>query len=215
MNILSRLLIVFSLFTGLTFGYNFVSTNDVPQRSTVLLTDGHGNGSGVLIGRRSVLTVAHVAAAGAMSVQIGDKLIPLKVASIDEANDLAVMTSDTDIPGKIAQIGSDVKFGDTVVAVGFPANYIIKEQITTEGKVQSNDQLKIKSTNNVIPGNSGGGLFHREWSGKYKVVGLTDALPVVPMGMFTVLFVTYIDYSVSTPLIKQFLKYGPLIHAVV
>lgn len=180
-----------------------------------MVSAGNGNGSGVLIGRRTVLTVAHVAE---MSDSLTVQGIPVHKVSEDRILDIAVLQADSDLKGQIAEIGPNVGVLDSVRTVGYPANFIFKmedfvAQLTTDGLVQEDNSIKLIATGGIAPGNSGGGLFARDWfSGKFKLVGLADQMINVPLGYFSVDPLNYLGIYVSIPVIRQFLKYGEIVH---
>lgn len=169
-------------------GFNYSSTYDVPETTTFLVQteDGRGNGSAVAIAPNLLLTAGHVAAAGKyvqLYVKLDNRLQPIEVVSIDTNSDLALIRIKGMDDGKWASIDTTIpSIGTSVKAVGYPLNFNIKHQITTEGKVLGTVDDRLMTSVSILPGNSGGGLFATTWYGKVKLVGITVSVPVVPMG---------------------------------
>lgn len=202
---LASLLLAF-VFTGTVF-LTVVSPTPNPRTSTLLITaDAGGNGSGVLINHRMILTAKHVAVYGEQTqlfVVIKGKRFNLHERNKSLNTDLAILESDEDMPGDVAEIAtSDPGIGTPVTAVGFPLNNFFQTELTTRGYIVGETDTYTFSDAVILPGNSGGGLYYRG-----ELVGITVAAPVVPLS-FT--YIPAFTHSVSIPLaqVRYFLKYG-------
>jgi putative serine protease PepD len=158
----------------------------VPQR------DGqpNGNGSGwVWDARRGlIVTNAHVVNDGeTFEVSVDGKLVPARVVGVAPCDDLAVLQAAATTGLQSIRLGSQsqLKLGDTVVAVGYPQSASASANLaSTAGVVSvvrtsySEEALDIPSYPNVVqtdaainPGNSGGPLVDL----KGRLVGVNSA----------------------------------------
>lgn len=204
---------IFAIYVSLA-GYNVVTS--VPEEMVYIIqtADGRGNGSGVLVAPGVILTARHVAEAVAyvpLFVKHDGVLRKVKVKAMDTNADLALLEVDgmADLDLKVASISSSLPSNGTEVkAVGFPMNRTFQGQITTEGKVVGIVEDRLMATASILPGNSGGGLFARNWYFKYEVVGITVSAPIIPLG-FTAVPAFHIGNSVPSNYIWLFLhSYG-------
>ena len=190
-------------------GFNYVTTKDVPQETTYIIQteDGRGNGSGVLIAPGVLLTAAHVASVNSfvpLYVKYEGILHKVKVKSIDHISDLALLEVEG-LNDKTAAIASSVpSIGSNVVATGYPMNKNIQAQLTTEGKVLGVVEDRLMSSAPILPGNSGGGLFQRNWLFKYELVGITVSVPMIPIG-WSGIPAFHINNAVATHYIWRYL----------
>jgi S1-C subfamily serine protease len=152
----------------------------------VMLNGGHG--SGTHIGKRYILTAAHVVdSAKEVQIKADDgSLRAAKVLWANRAYDIALLRIDETgtgrVPLKTVPLGCvDPALGDYVALSGNPGNI---EFVTTYGRVagKARKVAEIESVMvldaTVAPGMSGGGVV--DASG--KVVGVTVALMLIPTG---------------------------------
>jgi putative serine protease PepD len=193
-----------ALIVGVLFATGVISTGegsaaevvDAVQDSTVLVqaeTSGQpaGNGSGWVLDAKNglIVTNAHVVNDGTeMKVGVAGKLRKATIVGVAPCEDLAVLKV-ADASGlKTMPIGSqgNLKEGQSVVAVGFPANASLSAQLTSTvgvvsvAKTQYKEQaLDVPTYTNVVqtdaainPGNSGGPLVRVS---DKKLVGVNSA----------------------------------------
>ena len=143
-------------------------------------------GSGVVIvNRGTILTSLHVVAgAGRIRVVFADGLeSDAKIVSQQPENDLAVLQADTvpdDLAAATMRPKADLKYGDDVVAVGFPfgigpsvsAGVVsgLKRSFRTEAGAQLSNLIQFDAA--VNPGSSGGPLLNAAG----EVVGIVTAM---------------------------------------
>ena len=165
-----------------------------------------GNGSGVMIGPRRMLTAAHVAVIHTPEnpLMVDGKPI-VKVLKIDEVNDLAII--EVDVKGPYISIGKMPVNDTKVTLVGFPSYPYIGEQIVTEGRTMglNHDKTRIVATTPASPGNSGGGLF-AVVNGKWVLVGILTSTAGTTLGGMFPAMVYHLSLSVDVDTIKKFLK---------
>jgi len=131
-----------------------------------------GLGSGVVIGRETMITNCHVATRGAkLTVSIGTETLPARLDAADEELDLCRLS----VPGMRApavEIGSvaSLRTGQSVFAIGAPQGL---DLTISEGLVSSLREVQggtvIQTSAAISPGSSGGGLFSRGG----QLVGIT------------------------------------------
>lgn len=187
------------------FTVNTVRTSDVPTQSTFLIetADHTGNGTGVLIAPEILLTARHVAdAVDSVPLYVNGQQV--SVISKSEDSDLALLRV-PGLTGSYANIGDGVDVGDGVKAVGYPMHYILKSIFQTEGKVSALVDDTVYSTAPILPGNSGGGLWHHNWLGVWELDGITVSVPVVPLGMFAMTIAVEFDMAINAQAIHKFL----------
>lgn len=202
---------IFSVYL-LVAGFNYTTSS--PQESVYLITtpEGRGNGSGILIAPNTLLTAKHVAdvlTSQPLVVKYNGVDYPVSVFAKDPLTDLALL-SVPGLQGTYTSVASEVpSIGTNVIAVGYPMYSLIGSLITTEGKILARVNTRLMSSTPILPGNSGGGLFQRNWFMKYELVGVTVSAPVVPFG-WTGIPVFHLINSVPTDFINLFLRnYGP------
>jgi putative serine protease PepD len=152
---------------------------------------GEGAGSGVVLdsGEGFVITNYHVVN-GAEKIELGvdEDSRPAEVVAAAPCDDLALLRVDDTDGLEAMELASqdDVKQGDEVVALGFPANASLQDNLTstagTVSVVKSSFNLpdpSAPSLDNVVqidvalsPGNSGGPLVDKEG----KLVGVNTAI---------------------------------------
>lgn len=188
------------------FGFNaYSASTDLSnlRHSTLLINVGEGNGSGVCIGPEQVLTAAHVAKPD-FPITVQD--LPATIVKRDEQFDLAELH----VPGlncKPIEIANVEPSLDTAIAiVGFPMNSMLQTQFLTFGNVQGYvfDAYRMMTSANILPGNSGGGVYAKGLF-KWELVGiLVEGFQ--DCQMFTCSKVSYIGRAVNLVSIKVFLK---------
>lgn len=162
-----------------------------------------GQGSGTLIAPDTLVTAAHVVD-GAETMTVGDVKLPATVARVDKENDIAVLN----VPGLacpcVPLAAHDAALDEAVVVIGFPANNIVGRQIVTRGTAQGNHGNRLVLEANVVPGNSGGGVFVFR-DGHWQMVGVLVEVTCVPAGFFGCSLATYLSRAVSWAATTKFL----------
>jgi len=136
------------------------------RRSTVLVhAGGRGSGSGVIWSSDgSVITNAHVARAGQISLQLWDgREFNATVASRDPSRDLALLRiAATNLPSALVADSSQVRPGELAIAIGNPMGFV---GALTTGVIHAVGPLRglgsrswVQADVRLAPGNSGGPL---------------------------------------------------------
>lgn len=133
-----------------------------------------GQGSGVVVGERDVVTNCHVLRGSAsINVKLDGQALPADLVDRDDDKDLCLLQVEglTAVP---AQLGStaDLRVGDAVYAIGSPHGY---ELSMSSGIVSQLRDLRmgapvIQTTAPISIGSSGGGLFDEQGN----LVGITS-----------------------------------------
>jgi S1-C subfamily serine protease len=166
-----------------------------------------GSGSGVAIGKRHVFTNHHVVASAIdddkMNVVVrgwvreDDRVFPLyyraKILRADKATDLALLELDADWVGAIGELArTEPKEADTVCKSGAQGG---RRPRVACGEWFGHDEnpidgmIHVTSGAATAPGDSGGGVWSAH-EGRYKIVAVTRAVPMIPMGMGATLVTT-------------------------
>lgn len=151
-----------------------VEAND---NKIVMITTDTGQGSGIIVGDRWILTNYHVvggASEGNVLFNDGMSLEILGVAASDESADLAIVQTSEDIGELPVRIGNSrsVKKGDRVFAIGSPLGL---QNTVSEGLISNllteggTNYFQINAP--IDHGSSGGGLFN-EYG---ELVGITTS----------------------------------------
>lgn len=156
---------------------------DKPRSYTRMVTVGEaGTCSSVVIAPNLVLTAFHCTGTGESKTLIKVDGKEATLLRYDRDNDLALLYAEVGCPcSPIAPESPEVD--DNVLAVGFPLGLA---KVATEGKANGlvtydDKHYKTLSTNHLIFGNSGGGLYQFTL-GEWQLVGLTVATPGVDLG---------------------------------
>ncbi|MCI0526764.1 MAG: serine protease [Nitrospira sp.] len=163
-----------------------------------------GSCSGVAISEKQVLTAAHCInpPVPLKSVTVDGK--PAKVVRFDEFQDIALLeVEEGHCP--CSPIAAESPDRDQrVVAIGWPLG---KAQVATEGRYQGlideGGRYMTLSTNNIMFGNSGGGLFAFNY-GRWELVGIINGMSGASMGFFGIP-VFYMALSTPVENIRHFL----------
>lgn len=148
MNLLATFLVAVLPVTG--------GVDDVSNSVAVVETF-DGRGSGFLVDDTTVLSAAHVAPEGRVTVQFGDTQFQGAVVATDPANDLALIELDGRPGVDPLQLASaPPELGEDVLAIGAPTEGGLT---VTRGIVSAVlDDGAIQTDASVNPGNSGGPL---------------------------------------------------------
>ena len=136
------------------------------RRSTVLVhAGGRGSGSGVIWSSDgSVITNAHVARAGKISLQLWDgREFDATITSRDPSRDLALLRiAATNLPSALVADSSLVRPGELAIAIGNPMGFV---GALTTGVIHAVGPLRgigsqswVQADVRLAPGNSGGPL---------------------------------------------------------
>ena len=197
---------VFIFLGGFAYHQAYENTNQLSniRGATRLLSNGFGNGSGVMIAPNRMLTAAHVAIVPGLV--LNEK--PVKVLKIDPIKDIALLEVEADCP--CVNLGKPVKVDDEIITIGYPIYNMVKLQILTEGRAQGVMQMteedggKIANylviTSHVAPGNSGGGVYNK----RGELVGILVGVATVNMIMFSQI-IPHLAFAVNVNTIKDFL----------
>ncbi len=133
-----------------------------------------GTGSGFLVSEDHILTNAHVADAGAISVRLGSLRVTCEVQRTDRVNDLALCR----IPGKstapiLRLAAKDPSPGATIFALGSPRGF---ENTITQGLFTAYREMDGRRVGQISapisPGSSGGPILNADG----ELVGVAVAL---------------------------------------
>jgi serine protease Do len=128
------------------------------RRSTVRVTSGQGNGSGVILTGERVVTNAHVIAGKRVSVESWEgKTLSASLTKIDRRRDLAILAvANLDAPAAALGDSDRLQAGMPVVAVGNPLGFTgaVSSGIVHGGGGSSWIYADVR----LAPGNSGGPL---------------------------------------------------------
>ncbi|MCR8631189.1 S1C family serine protease [Paenibacillus radicis (ex Xue et al. 2023)] len=171
------------------------------------------HGTGVIVeSNGSILTNAHVVKnMRNINVVTSDgKSYPGKTTHYDEESDLALVKIDaTGLTPATFAAPSDIKVGESVMAIGTPLSFALRNSVTygivsgMDRSVQSKYQL-IQTDAAINPGNSGGALVNM----KGQVIGI-NTLKYVQYGVDGLGFAIPID--TVQHVLEHFRKYGKVV----
>jgi serine protease Do len=128
------------------------------RRSTVRVTSGQGNGSGVVLTGERIVTNAHVIRGARLSVESWEgKTLPASLIKIDRRRDLALLAVvKLDAPAATLGDSGRLQAGAPVVAIGNPLGFT---GAVSSGVVHAGGGLNwVYADVRLAPGNSGGPL---------------------------------------------------------
>lgn len=130
---------------------------DGVSHSVAIVETYDGRGTGFLVDDRTVMTAAHVAPEGDVTVHFGDTEFSGRVVATDSTNDLAMIELDDRPDAEPLKIAtSPPELGEDVLAIGAPTDGGLT---VTRGIVSAVfDNGEIQTDASVNPGNSGGPL---------------------------------------------------------
>lgn len=168
----------------------------------IYLNDASGTptalGSGFLVGKRTLITNAHVVEAGEPVLAVGPVRIPLKVVAIDRDDDLAELSVSVDLTSMPLSLAADsVKPGEQIFTLGNPEGL---EKTISEGIVSGirnrNGRKLIQITSPISHGSSGGPVLNAQG----QVVGV--AVGMLEDGQ-------NLNFAVPVQFVKQLLEIKP------
>jgi S1-C subfamily serine protease/tetratricopeptide (TPR) repeat protein len=161
----SRVLALFAL--GVAFGQTPDAAAKVYAQASrsvlvILVTSANGRivaqGSGFLIENGKIITNQHVVKSGSPLIDLGGARIPVTVELVDEANDLAVLTTSAEISADpLSLAGSVPPPGSAVFAIGNPLGLeksISAGVVAGVRKVDARELIQVTAP--ISPGSSGG-----------------------------------------------------------
>jgi V8-like Glu-specific endopeptidase len=160
--------------------------------------------SGVMVAPRRMLTAAHcVTDAG---LRVNDA--PVVVLAKDDEADVALLAVEADCPcAKVTDKGA--RMDEAVIAIGFPMNNAVHQQVLTEGVSQGEalieGQRRLLFTAPVAPGNSGGGVFVRRGS-HWELAGIVSAFVVKCDFMAGCSFLPHLAMASTTDALHQIIN---------
>lgn len=180
-----------------------------PDRATldsiIRIESSDGSASGVVIGQNLVLTVAHALVDGkAPQALVGGRIYRTVVLAVDEANDLALLRTQTEGLKPVSIIPDALALNEQVWAVGFPQPQTSLPgafperwpRITTHGRFETlATDGTVFSTAPVDVGASGGGLM-RCHQGEFSLAGVVSGFVVDRLGSG---YVNTYDLSTAVP----------------
>jgi len=169
------------------------------------------SGSGFVVSKSGhILTNAHVVeGCDSATGQLPSGEFPLTILNVDEQNDLAILKTDANVPAVAAfGEGKAVRAGEDVIAVGFPLQGTLANQMNvTTGTVSAlagigNDVTQLQITAPVQPGNSGGPLLDKSGN----VVGVVVAkLNAIDMASQTGALPENVNFAVKAEIARAYL----------
>lgn len=174
------------LFASITvgFAYSTYSPSPAERGSVVKLLLAGGHGSGVHVGNGYIITAAHVAAHGEITVKLDDGTeMPSTTLWINEAYDIALLRVDNFAGVASSRLVCRVpEVNETVIARGNP---LAMEWISTRGWIAGKTLTVRGAWQSVVPmslplagGMSGGGLFDENGD----LVGILVGAPLQQIG---------------------------------
>ncbi|MDP3939630.1 MAG: serine protease [Deltaproteobacteria bacterium] len=185
-----------------------VNLRDTVHIVTIVAPDGTvvGNGSGVMVAPRLMLTAAHVSGIGDRTLRVGIEQAPAKVIKVDVLADIALLQVALGCPcAPVAWVNPQVDA--EAIAIGHPSFNHAATQILTTGRIQgyvpSDRRLMFSAP--ISGGNSGGGLFVDG-----ELVGIVVELISAGDGMFTITHIFHLARAVDTKtMIDFYFSYKP------
>lgn len=157
--------------------------------SVVVLTDGLGHGSGVIISPTEVLTAKHVAMHSGMIVKTMDgETYNIRTTRMDPDSDLAVVEIDGVFKQRPLKLGQELSKDDSICVIGAPFDMRLTGTISRGRVVNVNFDLEPGYMNldmidaQIGPGSSGGPVIHGRRVCGILVRGNGTFALVVPVG---------------------------------
>lgn len=165
-----------------------------------------GSASGVMIAPMQMLTAAHVVEElqDGMVLYVGEGKAPAKVLRVDKGKDLALLQVAVGCP--CVSVSDDEAYVDEdVVVIGFPMSNLVGVQVITRGQASGvNESGSLVFTAPIAPGNSGGGVFVRRWTG-WRLAGIAKGVMAVPMG-YSASLLPHLAVAVPVKSMQEFLN---------
>jgi serine protease Do len=159
-----------------------------------------GSGSGVIwTADGSIITNAHVARGGRMSIQLWDgREFEARIAARDPRRDLAVLRIDAkDLPQAFSADSSQLRPGELAIAIGNPLGFV---GALTTGVIHAvgplrgiGSQVWVQAAVRLAPGNSGGPLA----DARGRVIGINTMVA------------GHLALAVPSNVVSDFLSAGP------
>jgi serine protease Do len=171
-----------------------MSTSQVVKIDVTTTDGGKAIASGVIIGDDGlILTNRHVvvdAASFRVTLRDGATYVGERLWTSEENYDAALVRIHPILPVEAARISCRLpRVGDEVYAIGHPLG---ADWSVSFGHIAADRGAYLQTDLNVLPGNSGGGLFDADG----RLIGLPSHLTVFPMGWGASL--TQQTFAVST-----------------
>lgn len=207
---------VLGLLAGCLSGCDRTPDYSTPRAAVVQLFDkGHENSScsGVMIAPMTMLTAAHCFGdEGKDVMEATPERLQLTIVKRDTVSDLALVRVPLACPC-VPVAANPPDMDQALVMVGYPANNLVVLQVATEGRAQGVGPVRAKPgtllrlTAPTASGNSGGGVFAKNW-GMWELVGISTmvAKPCDDEGCRSV---PHLAFAADTKAIQTFLNPPP------
>jgi serine protease Do len=165
--------------------------------------DGSGEGTGFVIGRRLIATVAHVVSGEvAMAIKAGHSTYSGKVIGIDDASDVALIRTSAPLESYVFHFASTrPEVGDQLAVIGYPLNGPLTFSAGSVSGLNRREDIEgqrrtglLQTDAAINPGNSGGPLIDSNG----QVEGLVDAKNTEAEGLGYA-----VSTSTATPLLQE------------
>jgi len=153
----------------------------IARINTIGCTGSPSVGTGFAIDAQHIVTAGHVIeGANTMTVTLDGNPVPARIVGLDSSGDVALLQSDSPLPGPYIPLGDSAPgVGERVAAIGFPLGAgltLTQGSVSAVGQnitVNNNQLAGLVQTDTALnPGNSGGPLIALDGTAR----GIVDAL---------------------------------------